>query len=121
VRQGQRPEPEHFERLAGWAQKVWAVCRPIEAGSIAAIYLERRRCALPPVDGDLRWHPEVQSRRENHVGPALVALVTDVQTNEPISLHRTWLAPDGSGKAALDQAAAPPRAAPERRCDQAVA
>jgi putative DNA primase/helicase len=33
----------------------------------------------------------------------LVALVTDVLTVEPISLHQTWLAPDGSGKASIDR------------------
>jgi putative DNA primase/helicase len=32
-----------------------------------------------------------------------VALVTDVLTVEPISLHQTWLAPDGSGKASIDR------------------
>lgn len=39
------------------------------------------------------------------VGPALAALVTDVQTAQPISLHRTWIRADGSGKAPIH----PPR------------
>ena len=121
VRQKQQPEAERYERLADWGQALWDACRPIDAGTIAAIYLEHRGCAPPPLDGDLKWHPEVRNRRENHIGPALVALVTDLQTGEPISLHRTWLAPDGSGKARPRQAAAPPRSAPERRRDQAVA
>jgi hypothetical protein len=28
-----------------------------------------------------------------HVGPALVALATDAQTCEPMTLHRTWITP----------------------------
>ncbi len=37
-------------------------------------------------------------------GPALVALVTDAVTDEPMTLHRTWVKPDGM-KADVD----PPR------------
>jgi phage/plasmid primase-like uncharacterized protein len=39
-----------------------------------------------------------------YIGPALVALISDTLTGEPLSLHRTWIKPDGS-KAAVD----PPR------------
>jgi phage/plasmid primase-like uncharacterized protein len=39
------------------------------------------------------------------VGPALVALVTDVVTREPISLHKTWVLPDGTKPAHLGRAA----------------
>jgi putative DNA primase/helicase len=38
-----------------------------------------------------------------HAAPALVALVTDVETGEPISLHRTWLHPEGCGKVELGE------------------
>jgi hypothetical protein len=38
-----------------------------------------------------------------YTGPALVALITDIQTNEPLSLHRTWIT--STGKANID----PPR------------
>jgi hypothetical protein len=40
-----------------------------------------------------------------HVGAALIGLITDARTADPVTLHFTWLAPDGSGKAAVD----PPR------------
>jgi hypothetical protein len=33
----------------------------------------------------------------------MVALVTDVVTARPLSLHRTWVAADGGGKAPLDR------------------
>jgi putative DNA primase/helicase len=35
------------------------------------------------------------------LGPALVALVTDIETVEPISLHRTWIT--ATGKADLGE------------------
>jgi hypothetical protein len=98
------PEPERYETLAPHGHRLWASCRPIEPGTVAATYLERRGCALPSfVATHLRWHPAVRNRREDHVGPALVALVTDPLTGEPINLHRTWLKPDGSGKAELEK------------------
>lgn len=84
------------------AASLWRACRPIEPGAIAAAYLERRGCALPHPEGDLRWHPELR-RSSGHIGPGLVALVTDPVSVKPMSLHRTWLAPDGSGKAPLDR------------------
>jgi hypothetical protein len=72
---------------------------------VAAAYLEHRGCDIPPGD-DLRWHPALTyyvDRQPVHVGPTLVALVTDVQTAEPISLHRTWISADGTAKADLDK------------------
>jgi putative DNA primase/helicase len=102
ARSGQ-PEPERYTTLAPFGRPLWEASRPIEPGTVAATYLKRRGCALPPDDSALRWHPEVRNPNEDHTGPALVALMTDVQTGEPISLHRTWLKPDGSGKAALSK------------------
>jgi putative DNA primase/helicase len=82
------------------ARRLWDACRLITPGCPAAVYLEGRGCALP--ENDVRWHPQLRHPC-GYVGPALVALVTDVHTVEPISLHRTWLAPDGSGKAPIDR------------------
>jgi putative DNA primase/helicase len=81
----------------------WARARPILPGTPAADYLERRGCALPDPEGDLRWHPKVRNWTCGHVGPALVALITDAVTVEPKSLHFTWIRPDGAGKAAVDR------------------
>lgn len=76
-------------------------CRPVLPGTLAAAYLEHRACDLPHPDGDLRYHLEAR-HPSGHVGPALVALVTDAITGEPMTVHRTWLAEDGRGKAQLD-------------------
>ena len=84
------------------AASLWRSCQPIEPGTMAAVYLEHRGVALPHPEGDLRWHPSLR-HPSGHVGPALVALVTDAITIEAMTLHRTWIAPDGSGKAAIDK------------------
>ena len=96
-----RPEPEPTPAgLSCAARSLWATCRAITAGSPASVYLRGRGCALP--ENDVRWHPALPHPC-GHVGPALVARVTDVLTGEPINLHKTWLTPDGSGKAQLDK------------------
>ncbi|TAN10032.1 MAG: hypothetical protein EPN34_12365 [Burkholderiaceae bacterium] len=79
-------------KLSDWGRKLWRECQPI--GGIAAAYLTARNCVLPPVDGALRWHPKLK-HPSGHVGPALVALVTNALTREPISLHRTWITATG--------------------------
>ena len=84
------------------ATKVWRASLPITADSVAARYLIGRGCCLPHHDGDLRWAPD-QWRSPQWTGPALVALVRDAITAEPMTVHRTWLASDGSGKAAVDK------------------
>ena len=80
--------------LSDWGRQVWKSCRPIE--SIARDYLEARNCVIPPTDGDLRWHPELEFKGTGHVGPALVALVTDFVTGQAKTLHRTWICADGT-------------------------
>ena len=81
------------ETLSQYGHDLWAVCRPVSGAALA--YLEARQCVVPPADGDLRWHPALKHSPSGTTGPALVALVTDALRNEPISLHRTWVRPDG--------------------------
>jgi putative DNA primase/helicase len=98
------PEPEKHETLARWGLRLWEHTRPIVPGTVAAAYLEARGCALPTYTEEthLRWHPKLK-HPSGHVGPALVALVTTILDCAPISLHRTWLKADGTGKADLDK------------------
>ncbi len=95
-----RPEPRAAPVQLPWP--LWDAALPIEPGCVAATYLQRRGCALPPRHSDLRWTPAA-CHPCGHVGPALVALVTDALTGERMTLHRTWLARDGSGKAAIER------------------
>lgn len=89
------------ETLSDYGRELWGTCRPVSGAARA--YLEARACAMPPSDGDLRWHPELR-HPSGYIGPALVALATDVVTREPCTLHRTWIHADGR-KADVD----PPR------------
>ncbi len=84
-----RQEPSQHATLSEFGRALWEACRPLAGDALA--YLQARGCVLPPADGDLRWHPALKHPPTGTVGPALVALVTDVLTREPISLHRTWI------------------------------
>lgn len=90
------PAPKH-ERLSDWGWELWQGCNPLEG--VAVQYLRSRRCAIPSEAGHLRCHPSLK-HPSGYVGPALVALITDVATREPLSLHRTWIT--ATGKAGLE-------------------
>jgi hypothetical protein len=85
------------------AARLWRECQVIVPGSVAATYLEGRACALPHPDGDLRWHPTLPYPLSGRTFPALVAKVTDAITGEGLTVHRTWMAADGSGKAPVEK------------------
>lgn len=91
--------PVH-EGLSDYGRRVRSEARPL-AGTIGAEYLEARRCVVPPADGDLRFHPARKHPHGDYIGPALVALVTDIVTGEPISLHTTFICADGTKPANL--------------------
>jgi putative DNA primase/helicase len=74
------------------------------AGTIAAAYLASRGLAELAVSDVLRFRPDCPHPSGGTL-PAMMALVSDVAGN-PMALHRTYLKPDGTGKADAD----PPRA-----------
>lgn len=78
--------------VAAWARAIWNASQPLAGDAVQ--YLQARRCVIPPGGGDLRWHPTVR-HPSGHLGPALVARITDAATSAPISLHRTWIRPNG--------------------------
>jgi hypothetical protein len=84
--------------LSDFGRELWASCRRLDGDALD--YLKARRCVIPPLDGDLRWHSGLH-HPSGYTGAALVALVTDAITCEPMTLHRTWIRGDGS-KAPLD-------------------
>jgi hypothetical protein len=81
----------------GRLDALWGRCTPV-AGTVGEAYLLARCCAIPPADGDLRFLPPWQD-----FPPALLARVTDAKTNEPLTLHRTPLLPDGSDCVRVDR------------------
>ena len=83
------------------SRRLFAMSRPI-GGTIAEIYLNGR--AITSLIGvtALRYHSRCYYRPDEHspteIWPAMVASVTDLSGRQT-GAHRTWLAPDGSGKA----------------------
>jgi hypothetical protein len=92
--------PQRHEVLSDYGRELWRSTRPLSG--TATDYLEHRYCRIPPQGSHLRWIPDLK-HPSGHVGPALVALVTDARTREPLTLHRTWIT--STGKAVVD----PPR------------
>jgi hypothetical protein len=96
-----RPAPTTHPRLSAQGLALWRDLLPTAGAALA--YLHARRCCIPPADGHLRWHPRLR-HPSGYTGPALVGLITDAVTGEPLSLHKTWVQADGR-KAEVD----PPR------------
>lgn len=86
-----KADVQQHQRLNDWGMALWKSTHDL--GGVAAQYLRSRHCVVPAY-GDLRWLPSLK-HPSGYVGPALVALITHVLTNEPLSLHRTWITPTG--------------------------
>jgi phage/plasmid primase-like uncharacterized protein len=103
------PEPaavgsdgEDAKRQAA-ARSIWHASRPI-GSTIAETYLREARkirCELPDC---LRFHPGLRfNPGEPDELPAMIAAVTDPSGNL-VAIQRTFLKPDGSGKAPIEGA-----------------
>jgi hypothetical protein len=82
-------------KRARQAEALWQEAQPI-AGTLAETYLRARRitCPLPPT---LRFHADCWHASARRF-PALVARVDG---GDGFAVHRTYLSPDGGGKAAV--------------------
>lgn len=97
------------------AHAIWLEARPLERGDPVDRYLLRRAIDLgalghPP--GVLRFHPALpywiydeDTRRFRELAklPAMVAAVTRLHDGRFLACHRTWLKPDASGKAGVEE------------------
>jgi hypothetical protein len=81
---------------------LWEQGLPI-VGSAAEVYLSSRGITIevPPT---LRFHEKLKHGPTDSCWPALLALITDSVSAEPIGLHRTFLTFDGGGKAPIEPA-----------------
>lgn len=107
-----RPEPDHapgLVRPSGAAGSPEAARRLIAMGgpirrTLVETYLGHRGIEAVHDGGALRYHPRCYYRPDDgaptQAWPAMVAAVTDLG-GKITGAHRTWLAPDGSGKAAV--------------------
>ena len=86
------------------ARRLFAMSEPIP-GTLAATYLSGRSITSLIGATALRYHPRCYYRPDAHspteIWPAMVASVTDLDGRQT-GAHRTWLAPDGSGKAPVE-------------------
>lgn len=98
-----REAAEQRARIAA-AERIWRDTVP-GFGSIVATYLAARGIDLEAlatvygrsIPGSLRFGARVRGG-EDHVGPAMVGLMTGAD-GRGCGIHRTFLAPDGRGKA----------------------
>jgi len=80
------------------AMQIWQQ-RSSLVGSPAETYLRGRRITDLTGVHDLAFHPRCPVGSGSQQLPCMLALMRDAISNEPRALHRTWLRPDGSGKA----------------------
>jgi putative DNA primase/helicase len=95
----QIPRPVHREEAddairIGRALQIWAGVQPLR-GSLAERYLARRGIRAPDEALDvLGFHPSCPFR--GTTAPALVALIQDMTTGEPVGVHRRQLTADAA-------------------------
>jgi len=86
------------------ARRLFAMSRPI-SGTPVETYFRTRGIEALHGTGNLRFHPHCYYRPDDHgpleTWPAMIAAVTDLKGGIT-GAHRTWLAPDGSGKAPVE-------------------
>jgi hypothetical protein len=108
-----RPEPDPQPRprpssapagSAESARRLISMSQPI-TGTIVETHLRKRGITALHGTGALRFHPRCYYRPDPYspteTWPAMIASVTDLD-NRITGAHRTWLSPDGSGKAPVD-------------------
>jgi hypothetical protein len=94
-------KPKRAAGLSDYWQRIVAQAKPVTADDLAGRYLTGRCCALPR--NDVLFHPSIWHPQERRAFPAMIGVITDIITVEPISLHFTFLDPDGNGKAPVDR------------------
>ncbi|RUV57323.1 DNA primase, partial [Mesorhizobium sp. M5C.F.Ca.IN.020.14.1.1] len=86
------------------SRRLVAMSKPI-IGTLVQTYLRGRGITALHGTGALRFHPHCYYRPDDYgpteTWPAMIAAVTDLD-GQLTGAHRTWLAPDGSGKAPIE-------------------
>lgn len=105
LREGPKPRtPKAPGGTPKAAARLFAASVPVP-GTLAETYLRARGLTRGAAIGALRFHPKCWHRGEDRTRslprPALIAAVTD-GAGALQGVQRTWLAPDGQGKADVD-------------------
>lgn len=105
---------DQLARRKRQAIEVWNSAKPL-SGTAGEVYLVNRVGGDMAWPADLRFHPRCARRIQNQIEyrPAVIALLRDIDTDEPKAVQRIFLRPDGSdrlrdamGKATLGLATA---------------
>jgi hypothetical protein len=104
IEQTERAEAEQQQanRRAAQAAQCWQEAQAI-SGTIAENYL-RKRGITAPFGDQLRYHPDCWHGHIAQRLPAMIAAVTHLHGSGLPAIHRTYLAPDGAGKATVSPA-----------------
>ena len=96
VRAAANPDPK--------LRTMWANAKPVAQGDVVDTYLRARGIGLDVYPSTIRTAPSLRYFDDDasSVFPAMLALVHDI-TGKPVSIHRTYLAKDGSGKAPVEK------------------
>ena len=86
------------EQVKDVLRQAWVRSKPMAADDVAAAYLRSR--GLPDDSCEaIRFAPAL-ANGEGGLSPTMLAVISDAN-GKPVSMHRTFLANDGSGKASL--------------------
>ena len=89
------PKGDDDRRNLDLARRLWREAIPA-ADSPIKTYLQGRGLILP-AGAPIKFHPSCPRGPERL--PAMLALMTTADGNEPVGVHRTFIQPNGSGKA----------------------
>lgn len=99
-----RPHDGHVDRdereRQELARALWDKGNPI-GGTLAETYL-KARSIVSPASAALRYLPRLRHAPSGREWPCMLAALTDFR-DQVTAVQRTWLSPDGTGKAQVDQ------------------
>lgn len=89
------------EDVRDMLRDTWRATQPIEPGDVAHKYLASRGVDELIYPEALRFAPKLRDG-DGGVRPCMVAMISAPGHEKFVSMHRTFLKPDGSGKAEMD-------------------
>lgn len=118
-----RPEMSEAQKKAR-IKEVWTSSQRVQRGDPVDLYLRSRGVGLDRYPPSMRFLESCWYERDIHLPAMVCAISAPTQRGEGINLHRTYLLPDGSGKADVkDQRKVMPGSIPPgsaiRLCDAA--
>lgn len=95
-----QPDRRQDQKNREYALKLWNASFPAEKTVIEA-YLHSRGITMP-IPSDIRLLPGHRHKPSGRIYPVMLAAIRRWPSRDLMAVHRTWLLPDGSGKAPLE-------------------